>query len=129
MAWIELVSVLALVQYMWFGVQVGGARGKYGIKAPAVSGHEVFERIYRVQMNTLEQLVVFLPVLWMAARYWNPVWMAAIGAVYLVGRMLYRNSYIKDPGSRTLGFVLTILPTTVLLLATLLGAGMALLKV
>ena len=129
MAWIELVSVLALVQYMWFGVQVGGARGKYGIKAPAVAGHEVFERIYRVQMNTLEQLVVFLPVLWMAARYWNPVWMAAIGAVYLVGRMLYRNSYIKDPGSRTLGFVLTILPTTVLLLATLLGAGMALLKV
>ena len=119
MAWIELVSVLALVQYMWFGVQVGGARGKYGIKAPAVSGHEVFERIYRVQMNTLEQLVVFLPVLWMAA----------IGAVYLVGRMLYRGSYIKDPGSRTLGFVLTILPTTVLLLATLLGAGMALLKV
>jgi glutathione S-transferase len=121
MAWIELVSVLALVQYMWFGIQVGGARGKYGIKAPAVAGHEVFERIYRVQMNTLEQLVVFLPVLWMAARYWNPAWMAAIGAVYLVGRMIYRNSYIKEPGSRTLGFVLTIAPTSVLLLATLAG--------
>ena len=129
MAWIELVSVLALVQYMWFGVQVGGARGKYSIKAPAVSGHEVFERIYRVQMNTLEQLVVFLPVLWMAARYWNPVWMAAIGAVYLVGRMIYRNSYIKDPGSRTLGFALTFFPSMVLLLATLVGAVMALLKV
>ena len=129
MAWIELVSVLALVQYMWFGVQVGGARGKYGIKAPAVAGHEVFERIYRVQMNTLEQLVVFLPVLWMAARYWNPVWMAAIGAVYLVGRMIYRNSYIKDPGSRTLGFALTFFPSMVLLLATLVGAVMALLKV
>jgi glutathione S-transferase len=121
MAWIELVSVLALVQYMWFGIQVGGARGKYGIKAPAVAGHEVFERIYRVQMNTLEQLVLFLPVLWMAARYWNPAWMAAIGAVYLVGRMIYRNSYIKEPGSRTLGFVLTIAPTSVLLLATLAG--------
>jgi glutathione S-transferase len=121
MAWIELVSVLALVQYMWFGIQVGGARGKYGIKAPAIAGHEVFERIYRVQMNTLEQLVVFLPVLWMAARYWNPAWMAAIGAVYLVGRMIYRNSYIKEPGSRTLGFVLTIAPTSVLLLATLAG--------
>jgi uncharacterized membrane protein YecN with MAPEG domain len=114
---------------MWFGVQVGGARGKYSIKAPAVSGHEVFERIYRVQMNTLEQLVVFLPVLWMAARYWNPVWMAAIGAVYLVGRMIYRNSYIKDPGSRTLGFALTFFPSMVLLLATLVGAVMALLKV
>jgi glutathione S-transferase len=129
MAWVELVSVLALLQYMWFGVQVGGARGKYSIKAPAVSGHEVFERIYRVQMNTLEQLVVFLPVLWMAARYWNPVWMAAIGAVYLVGRMIYRNSYIKDPGSRTLGFALTFFPSMVLLLATLVGAVMALLKV
>lgn len=129
MAWVELVSVAALLQYMWFGFQVAGARGKYGIKAPTMVGHDVFERIYRVQMNTLEQLVVFLPVLWMAARYWNPAWMAAIGAVYLVGRMMYRNSYIKDPGSRTLGFALTIFSTTALLLATLVGAGLALLRV
>jgi glutathione S-transferase len=126
MAWIELVSVFALLQYMWFGFQVGAARGKYGIKAPAVAGHEVFERIYRVQMNTLEQLVVFLPALWMAARYWSPVWMAAIGAVYLVGRMIYRNSYIQDPRSRTLGFALSFFPCAALLLATLVGVGLAL---
>ena len=127
MAWVELVSIVALLQYMWFGFQVAGARGKYGIKAPAVMGHEVFERIYRVQMNTLEQLVVFLPALWLATRYWPAAWIAAIGAIYLVGRMVYRNSYVKDPGSRTAGFALTILPTTVLLLATLVGAGLALL--
>jgi glutathione S-transferase len=128
MAWVELVSVAALLQYMWFGIEVGGARGKYGIKAPAVAGHEMFERIYRVQINTLEQLVVFLPALWMAARYWSAAWMAAVGAVYLVGRVVYRSSYIKDPASRGPWFGLTFLPNAVLVLATLVGAVMALLR-
>ena len=128
MAWIELVSVLALLQYMWFGGLVGAAREKYSVKAPAMVGHDVFERIYRVQMNTLEQLVAFLPALWMASRYWSPAWVAAIGAVYLVGRMIYRSSYVKDPNSRALGFVLTIAPTAVLLVATLVGLGRAVLQ-
>jgi glutathione S-transferase len=129
MAWIELVSVLALLQYLVFGFLVAKAHVTYGVKPPAMAGNELFDRVYRVQMNTLEQLVAFLPALWLASRYWSPAWIAALGAVYLVGRMIYRSSYVKDPDSRTLGFVLTIAPTAVLLLATLVGAGMALLKV
>ena len=128
MAWIEVVSVLALVQYLAFGFLVAVAHKKFGVEAPAMSGNEVFERILRVQMNTLEQLVAFLPALWLASRYWSPTWMAAIGAVYLVGRMLYRNSYVKDPASRGLGFMLTIAPTAVLLVATLVGLGLSVLR-
>lgn len=127
MAWIDLVAVLALLQFVGFGVLVGGARGKYGVKAPAVSGHEMFERVYRVQMNTLEQLVVFLPALYLAAKYWPPALVAGVGAVYLVGRVIYWRSYVNDPKSRGLGFGLTALPTLALLGATLVGLVMALL--
>ena len=73
-------------------------------------------------MNTLEQLVAFLPALLLAAQYWPPLLMAAIGAVYLVGRMLYWRSYVRDPASRAIGFGLSILPTFALLLAVVVGA-------
>ena len=76
---VEIVTALALLQYLVFGVLVGQARGKYGVRAPAVSGHEQFERVYRVQMNTLEVLIIFLPALWLAARYWSPLLVAGIG--------------------------------------------------
>jgi uncharacterized MAPEG superfamily protein len=121
MIWIQLVSVLAIVQYLVFGFLVGKAHMTYGVKPPAMAGNELFDRVYRVQMNTLEQMVAFLPALWMASQYWPAPWMAAIGVVYLEGRMLYRKSYIKDPATRTLGFTLTIASTFVLLLATLAG--------
>lgn len=121
MAWIELITVLALIQYLVFGALVGRARGRYGVKAPATTGHEVFERTYRVQMNTLETLVVFLPALWLAARYWSPAWVAAVGAVYLLGRLVYARSYIANPASRSMGYLLSMLPTMALLLATLVG--------
>ena len=125
MVGIELISVLALLQYLWFGAQVGGARARYGIKPPSMSGHDIFERLHRVQVNTLEQLIAFLPALWLASRYWSPTWVSCVGAVYLVGRLIYRSSYIQDPDKRTLGFVLSILPTGILLLATLTGIVMA----
>jgi uncharacterized membrane protein YecN with MAPEG domain len=124
MMWVELITVLALVQYMYFGVQVGRARVRYKIQAPAVTGDEGFERTYRVQMNTLEMLVAFLPALWMATRHWSPMLVAAVGAVYLVGRFMYARAYIDNPPSRELGFVLTITPTAVLLLGTLAGMVM-----
>lgn len=125
MSAIHLVAVLALLQYLFFGALVGQARGRYGVDAPAVTGHAQFERIYRVQMNTLELLVAFLPALWLAAMYWSPVAVAAVGAVYLVGRMLYWRSYTRDPKSRSLGFVLSFLPIVALLLAALVGALLA----
>ena len=69
MLFVELVTVLALLQYLVFGLLVAQARGKYGVQAPATTGHELFERVYRVQMNTLEMMVMFIPALWLASRY------------------------------------------------------------
>ena len=125
MAWVELVTCLALIQYLVFAALVAKARGQYGVKAPAVVGHEMFERFYRVQMNTLELLIVFVPSVWLAARYWSPALMAGIGAVYLLGRVIYLRSYTKDPASRGIGFLLSLGPTALLLLAGLVGAVMA----
>jgi hypothetical protein len=122
MAWIHLVALLALAQYLLFGALVGRARGKYGVHAPATTGNDVFERYYRVQMNTLELMVVLLPAMWVAAAYWNPRWVAVAGAVYLVGRMIYLRAYTRNPGSRALGFMLSIAPVAVLIVAALAGA-------
>lgn len=121
MIYVHLVTVLALFQIMVFAILVGRARGTYGIKAPATTGNEQFERYYRVQMNTLELLVVLLPALWLASSYWSPAIMAGIGAVYLVGRVLYFREYIQQPTSRTLGFSLSFMPILVLLIAALAG--------
>lgn len=124
MNYVDLVAILALVQLVFFGVMVGHARGKYGVKAPAVSGHEMFERAYRVQMNTLELMVVFMPALYIAARYWPQAWPAGAGVVYLVGRLIYWRSYMRAPASRELGFALSMLP----ILALLIGALAAILR-
>ena len=121
MAWIELVSIVALVQYLMFGVQVGKARTKYGIEGPATTGNEMFERVYRVQMNTLELLVVFLPALWLAARHIQPVWVSLVGVVFIVGRFVYFRAYTQEPSRRGLGFMLSIVPTVALLVAALVG--------
>lgn len=119
MHYVDLVALLAIAQFIFFGVQVAQARGRYGVKAPAVVGHELFERAYRVQMNTLELLVALLPLLYIAARYWPDAYVAVVGAVYLVGRLLYWRSYTRAPASRTLGFVISMTPIMVLLLANL----------
>ncbi|MEY4906982.1 MAG: hypothetical protein RL260_700 [Pseudomonadota bacterium] len=121
MPWIDLVTFFALVQYLVFGGLVGSARGRYGVKAPATTGNELFERHYRVQMNTLELLVVFVPALWMAAKYWSPAAMAAVGAVYLIGRVVYQRAYTRAPAQRALGFALSIGPVAVLLVAAFVG--------
>lgn len=116
MPYVLIVTVLALVQFLVFGSQVGFARTKYGVPAPATSGSEIFERYFRVQMNTLEQLVMFLPTLWIYASFVSPLWAAAFGVVFLIGRTIYAISYVRDPKSRSLGFGLTALPTLVMLI-------------
>jgi glutathione S-transferase len=115
MPWIEFVTLAALLEYFVFSILVGRARARYGVQAPAITGHAGFERAYRVQMNTLELLVMFLPVLWLASRYWPTVWTAAIGAVYLVGRLIYARAYVRDPAGRGLGFAMSMLPILALL--------------
>jgi glutathione S-transferase len=126
MQYIELVAVLAVLQFFAFGALTGRARSQSGLKAPAMTGHEGFERMYRVQMNTLEMLIAFLPVLFLAAKYWPAPWMAGIGAVYLIGRHLYWRAYVTDPAKRGLGFMLTMLPTLLLLIMALLGIVLSL---
>ncbi len=124
MHYVHIVALLAILQFIYFSILVGQARGKYGIKAPAMTGNEHFERAARVQMNTLEQLVCFLPALLIAAVYWSPVYVAALGVVYLVGRAIYQRAYVADPAKRGLGFMLTFMPTVLLALAGLVGAAM-----
>jgi glutathione S-transferase len=122
MNYVHIVAVLAIIQFFLFGILVGRARGKYGIKAPATSGNESFEREFRVHVNTLEQLVGFLPALLIASLYWPNAIIASIGAVYLAGRVVYRRSYVADPSKRGAGFALSIIPTFTLLVACLIGA-------
>ena len=124
MAWVHLVTLLALVEYLIFSMLVGRARSTYGVKAPATSGHEMFERYFRVQMNTLELLIVFVPALWMAAAYWNAAIVAGVGAVFLLGRLLYLRGYVADPRTRSLGFLLSSIP----IVALLIGAGVGIVR-
>jgi len=122
MMWIDLVAVLAILQFIGFGMVVASARTQYKVHAPATSGHPQFERLYRVHMNTLELLVCLLPALYVAGRYWPAHWVAGAGVVYLLGRLIYWRAYAKDPASRTLGFSLSIFPIIALLIAALAGA-------
>ena len=128
MHYVAIVTVVALLQFFWFGWQVGVARGKYGIAAPATSGNAMFERVFRVHMNTLEQLVVFLPALWIFASFVSSLWAAILGAIFIVGRAIYAVTYVKDPKKRSAGFALTALPELVLLIGILVWAVMALVK-
>ena len=123
---LAIVTILALLQFVWFSVQVGGMRGKHGVKAPAIAGHPDFERMFRIQQNTMEQLVVFLPALWMFGRFVDSLWAAGFGVVFIIGRFVYRATYLKDPGSRGTGFVLTFLPTAIMLVWVLVALLMAL---
>jgi len=124
--WVNLVTLLALIEFFAFGFLVGKARVTYGVKAPAMSGHEMFERYFRVHYNTLELLIMFVPALWIAAMYWNPVWVAATGAIYLFGRLLYLQGYVRDPKTRSIGFGLSMGPILVLVLAALVGVAKSL---
>jgi uncharacterized membrane protein YecN with MAPEG domain len=128
MAWVEIITVLALLQFLYFGVLVGRARDRFGVKAPAITGNEIFERYFRVQMNTLELLVIFLPALWIATVYVAFYWVALLGVVYLIGRFVYLRAYIAEPSKRSLGFSLSSLPILALLLIDLIGAISRLIK-
>jgi glutathione S-transferase len=124
-ALIHIVMLLALVEYFVFLLLVGSARYRFGVKAPAISGNADFERYYRVQMNTLEILVIFLPALWSFALFVSIRWAALLGLVFILGRALYFFGYTRAAEKRSLGFALSSLPMLVLLVGGLLGAGEA----
>jgi uncharacterized membrane protein YecN with MAPEG domain len=125
MPYVHIVIGLALVEFMYFGLAVAQARSRYKVSAPATTGNEMFERYFRVQMNTLEQLVVFIPSILIFGQYLSPYLAAALGAVFVVGRLVYFAGYVKDPKKREAGFILSAVPTTILLVGAIFGAARA----
>lgn len=119
---VVIVIMLALVEYIVLGARVGFARGRTGLEAPAVTGNEEFERHFRVHYNTIEQLIVFLPGIWFFAQYVHVLGAVGLGLIFVVGRALFAISYVKDPATRGLGMMLTVLPCYILVLGALGGA-------
>lgn len=115
-----LLVIIALMQYLWFTVRTGFQRNKYNVKAPATSGHEMWERLHRVQQNTLEQLIIFIPAV-IAFAYYTSTWVLIPGGMFLLGRQIYSMMYLKDPATRTLGMSITLLANAILLLGSLYG--------
>jgi glutathione S-transferase len=122
-----VVTLLAVILYFWIGFQVGQARVKFGVKAPATTGHPDFERVFRVQMNTLEWMPIFLPAMWLAAIYVSDIGAAVLGVVWITGRALYMQGYRQAAQKRETGFFVQAIAAGLLWLAALIGAVASLL--
>ena len=109
-----LVTLLAVLVYFYSSILVSRARGKFGVKLPAVSGNPDFERVFRAQMNTLEWMPIFLPSLWLFAFYINDAIAAGIGLVWVIGRILYVLGYAQAVAKRSRGFAIQALATIAL---------------
>jgi glutathione S-transferase len=120
--YVAIVTILLLIQYMAYMLLCGFARGKDTVVAPATSGDEHFEKAFRVQMNTLEQLMVTLPAMWVCAHFFSPLWAAGLGVVFMVGRLIYRQAYMKDPSTRGTGMMIGFLANVGLIVLGLWGA-------
>ena len=117
------VTVLAVIFSLYTGMLVGHMRSKHGVHAPAVTGAREFEQAFRVQMNTLEQFVLFLPLLWLATVYQvvSGYLAPGLGLVWLVGRVLYASGYMADPAKRSLGFNIGAVAVLGLLVLSIVG--------
>ena len=121
MEYASLIVLLALLQYVWFTMRVGISRGKYQVDAPSCEGDENWERLFRVQQNTMEQLIVFIPASYAFAYYMSATWVLLAGGLYIIGRFLYSAEYLKDPKTRTPGMTITLLANVILLAGALFG--------
>jgi glutathione S-transferase len=119
---VHLVLAAALVEFFFCCLAVARARDTYNVPAPATTGHEVFERYFRVQMNTLEQLIMFVPGILLFALYVSPWVAAALGALFILGRALYFRGYVRAAAARHRGFLLSVVPNMTLLVGGALGA-------
>ncbi len=118
-AYVAIVTLLALLTYFWMALEVGRARRKSGIQAPAMTGDPTLERAIRAHYNTLEWLPLFLAPMWLFAIYWSDLIAAIIGLIWIVGRILYQRGYVADPAKRELGFMIQALAVAVLLFGSL----------
>jgi len=114
-ALVAIVTLVALLTYLWMGLRVGFARKTSGVAAPAMTGDPILERHIRVQANTLEWLPMFLAPLWIFALYWNDLVAAGLGVVWIVGRIIYAFSYVADPKKRAVGFLIQALACMILI--------------
>lgn len=126
--WTSLITALTLLLYLVITINVGRARAKYKVLPPQMTGDADFERALRVQQNTLEQMVFFLPALWLFSFYVNPLWGALLGAIWLVGRIAYAWGYYQAAEKRMIGFGISSFSSMVLLLGSLLGIILSLVQ-
>jgi uncharacterized MAPEG superfamily protein len=120
---VVIVILLALAQYMVLAALVGRARVKYGVRAPAITGNEAFERVFRAHQNTLENLVIFIPAVWIFAVYLSPGWAAGLGTVFLLARIEYARGYITAADKRGIGAGISGFVLITLVLGGLIGVG------
>lgn len=117
-AWTTLAS---LIVYIWISINVGRARMQHKVQAPLMEGPLEFLSVYRVQANTVEQLAMFLPALWMCAYFLGDMWAAGGGVIWIIGRIVYALGYYKDPAKRSMGFMLTFCASVFLIIGTAVG--------
>ena len=127
MKFTALVTILSVVLVFVLTARAGALRGKHGIAAPACIGNEEFERVFRAQANTVEHMVMFVPMLWLALNVIGDVWAASIGGIWIIGRIIYCINYIKQPDTRLPGFVVAIAALVILSLSATWGVAQALL--
>jgi uncharacterized membrane protein YecN with MAPEG domain len=125
---VGLVTILSLILFYILSVNVGIARAKYKVPAPQITGDENFERVFRVQQNTLEQLIVFIPALWTFSLFVNAIAANILGGIWIVGRIIYAWGYYAEAGKRGLGFAINSLVAIALLIGSLIGIGKSLLN-
>lgn len=128
MEYVSIVVMLALLQFVYFSVEVGRARGRFNVQVPATSGNEGFERYFRAQQNTVEQLLVFLPAVYACGFYASEALATVLGLLFVLGRMLYFRGYTDPEKNRAPGFVLGLLANVVMILATLYSLGVSLIS-
>ena len=116
---LEIVTLLALLEYSILGVMVGQARQKYGVEAPATTGNPDFERYFRVHANTLESLIVFIPALWIFSLSVNYHFGVALGLLFVIARIIYASGYLSAPARRAPGAIVTALINAILVLGSL----------
>lgn len=124
MTYVNLIILFALVEYAAFIMLVGGTRGKYNVNAPATTGNEQWERYHRIQVNTAEQLVLFLPAIYAFSHNVSATWAAGLGGVFVVGRIVYFIGYSKSAEKRMLGAVMSSFPSYIMVIGSLIGLYM-----